>query len=114
MHQSREDLMPHIYATSAAAFRGLYNPVASSSELTSVDIAKLRRNQSVIVSGESGAGKTESVKLLMDHIANMSQRANDDMIDKVSDIVILSSILTPLLGVEIEPPFGELRQCQDL
>jgi myosin-5 len=29
-------------------------------------------NQSVIVSGESGAGKTETVKLLLAHVAELS------------------------------------------
>jgi myosin-5 len=37
----------------------------------------------VVVSGESGAGKTETVKLLMNHIANISQHTNDYTIEKV-------------------------------
>jgi myosin V len=59
---------PHVYATSAAAYRGLkdYN-----------------RNQSILVSGESGAGKTETVKILMGHIAHISGRHNLTIIDKV-------------------------------
>ena len=59
---------PHVYATSAAAYRGLrdYN-----------------RNQSILVSGESGAGKTETVKILMGHIAHISGRQNISTIDKV-------------------------------
>ena len=53
----RHELDPHVYSTSAHAYRTLrdYN-----------------RNQSVLVSGESGAGKTETVKILMKHIAHMS------------------------------------------
>jgi myosin-5 len=42
----RQELPPHAYATSAAAFNG---------------IQEGGPNQSVLVSGESGAGKTETV-----------------------------------------------------
>jgi len=41
----RQELPPHAYATSAAAFNG---------------IQEGGPNQSVLVSGESGAGKTET------------------------------------------------------
>ena len=45
---------PHVYHTSAAAYHSL---------------TYTRQNQSILVSGESGAGKTESVKILLRHIA---------------------------------------------
>ena len=56
----RHEVDPHVYSTSAHAYRTLrdYN-----------------RNQSVLVSGESGAGKTETVKILMKHVAHISARA---------------------------------------
>jgi myosin heavy subunit len=40
------ELTPHVYATSAAAFNG---------------VLEENTNQSILVSGESGAGKTETV-----------------------------------------------------
>lgn len=64
----RSELPPHVYATSFAAYRGLRDR---------------RRNQSILVSGESGAGKTETVKILMNHIADISSRKGDKTIDKV-------------------------------
>lgn len=48
-------LPPHVYETSAAAYKGLL----------------MGSNQSILVSGESGAGKTETVKIAMNHIARM-------------------------------------------
>ena len=51
---SLSNLEPHIYEVSAAAYRGL-----------AVD----GMDQSILVSGESGAGKTESVKICLHHIA---------------------------------------------
>ena len=64
----RHELTPHVYSTSSLAYRGLRN---------------YDRNQSILVSGESGAGKTETVKILMSHLAHISGRRNDQTITKV-------------------------------
>lgn len=59
---------PHVYATSSGAYRGLVSR---------------GRNQSILVSGESGAGKTETVKILMGHIAYIASKEGDKTIDKL-------------------------------
>lgn len=41
-------------------------------------------DQSILVSGESGAGKTETVKILLNHIADIAgSHADDRTIEKV-------------------------------
>ena len=54
----RSTVEPHVYETSALAYKGL---------------AFDDRDQSILVSGESGAGKTETVKICMNHIASCQQ-----------------------------------------
>lgn len=49
---------PHVYETSCLAYRGL-----------AID----KRNQCILVSGESGAGKTETVKIVMSHLATVER-----------------------------------------
>ena len=49
---------PHVYETSCLAYRGL---------------ALSGQNQTILVSGESGAGKTETVKIVMSHLATLEQ-----------------------------------------
>ncbi|CAH0481974.1 unnamed protein product [Peronospora belbahrii] len=52
-----DEMPPHVYATSAEAFLHMKNH---------------RIPQSILVSGESGAGKTETVKIMMEHLASIS------------------------------------------
>uniref|UniRef100_A0A7S4VR71 Myosin motor domain-containing protein n=1 Tax=Ditylum brightwellii TaxID=49249 RepID=A0A7S4VR71_9STRA len=47
---------PHVYETSAYAYH---------------DLMTTEQNQSILVSGESGAGKTETVKIVLRHIATI-------------------------------------------
>lgn len=47
---------PHVYETSCLAYRGLL---------------KNEGNQTILVTGESGAGKTETVKIVMQHLATL-------------------------------------------
>ena len=56
METIRASLQPHVYEVSALAYRGLSNQMG---------------NQSILVSGESGAGKTETVKICLNHIASI-------------------------------------------
>jgi len=50
----RATVEPHVYEVSALSYKGL---------------AIENENQSILVSGESGAGKTETVKICMNHVA---------------------------------------------
>jgi myosin-5 len=54
----RAAMQPHVYEVSALSYRGLIEG----------DV-----NQSILVSGESGAGKTETVKICMNHIASVQK-----------------------------------------
>lgn len=54
----RKEVRPHVYETSSMTYKGLAGD--------GVD-------QSILVSGESGAGKTETVKICMNHIASVQQ-----------------------------------------
>ncbi|OQR92158.1 myosin-like protein, partial [Achlya hypogyna] len=57
LDQPRADLAPHPFALSASAY---------------TDMRKMHIEQSILVSGESGAGKTETVKIMMHHLASVS------------------------------------------
>jgi myosin heavy subunit len=64
---------PHIYEVSSLAFRGLIENHA---------------NQTILVSGESGSGKTETVKLVLKHIASLRPSRSSVMVRKYDDDLI--------------------------
>jgi len=86
----RRDIAPHVYETSCLCFKGL---------------AFGQIDQSILVSGESGAGKTETVKICMNHIASVqrgpvkgSSGGDAKFIDPVVQRVLMSNPLLEAFG----------------
>jgi myosin heavy subunit len=67
-------LPPHVFAVAARAYRLMVDE---------------RRNQSILISGESGAGKTETTKLCVHYLSAVTGRhsAVEDMVLEVSPIL---------------------------
>lgn len=83
---AREGLEPHVYEVSALSYKGL---------------AFGGNNQSILVSGESGAGKTETVKICMNHMASVQagpKAASGDALDPVVQRVVDSNPLLESFG----------------
>lgn len=62
LYQNRRlgpELPPHIFAVADAAYHYML---------------KERRNQCIVISGESGSGKTESTNFLLHHLTALSQK----------------------------------------
>lgn len=83
----RDGMEPHVYEVSSLAYKGL----AFGGE-----------DQSILVSGESGAGKTETVKICMNHIASVqkgpSASCKSDELDPVVRRVVEANPLLEAFG----------------
>jgi len=82
----RSRMEPHVYETSALSFK---------------DLAYGLQDQSILVSGESGAGKTETVKIMMNHIASVQRgpnKGNSTTSDPVVNRVLMSNSLLEAFG----------------
>lgn len=72
MGHSNNELEPHLFAIAESAYRCMTRLDPSSS------YSKQSQNQSIIISGESGSGKTESAKYIMRYLASI-QTSNPNM-----------------------------------
>ncbi|TKA72206.1 Myosin-1 [Friedmanniomyces simplex] len=80
--KNRLEVPPHVFAIAEASY---YNMKAYS------------ENQCVIISGESGAGKTEAAKRIMQYIANVSG-GRDNSIQQIKDMVLATNPLLESFG----------------
>ncbi|XP_033823805.1 unconventional myosin-Vc [Periophthalmus magnuspinnatus] len=74
------DMDPHIFAVAEEAYK---------------QMARNHKNQSIIVSGESGAGKTVSARFAMRYFAVVSKSGNNT---RVEDKVLASNPITEAIG----------------
>jgi len=81
----RSTVEPHVYETSALSYKGL---------------AFDGNDQSILVSGESGAGKTETVKICMNHMASCQHgpKASSSEMSPVVQRILESNPLTEAFG----------------
>ncbi|EFR05346.1 myosin-1 [Nannizzia gypsea CBS 118893] len=80
--KNRLEVKPHVFAVAESAY---YNMKA------------YKENQCVIISGESGAGKTEAARRLMQYIANVSG-GSDSSIQETKDMVLATNPLLESFG----------------
>ncbi|KAL6037688.1 hypothetical protein STEG23_005957 [Scotinomys teguina] len=78
--QNMGDMDPHIFAVAEEAYK---------------QMARNNRNQSIIVSGESGAGKTVSARYAMRYFATVSKSSSNT---HVEDKVLASNPITEAVG----------------
>ncbi|KAF6738864.1 Unconventional myosin-Vc [Oryzias melastigma] len=78
--QNMGDMDPHIFAVAEEAYK---------------QMARNHKNQSIIVSGESGAGKTVSARYAMRYFAVVSKSGNKN---RVEDKVLASNPITEAIG----------------
>ncbi len=80
--KNRLEMPPHVFAVAEAAY---YNMNA------------YKDNQCVIISGESGAGKTEAAKRIMQYIASVSGGSNSS-IQEIKEMVLATNPLLESFG----------------
>ncbi|ORY05684.1 P-loop containing nucleoside triphosphate hydrolase protein [Clohesyomyces aquaticus] len=80
--KNRLEVPPHVFAIAESSY---YNMNA------------YKENQCIIISGESGAGKTEAAKRIMQYIANVSGGSNSS-IQEIKDMVLATNPLLESFG----------------
>ncbi|KAJ1933253.1 class II myosin, partial [Linderina macrospora] len=83
-NKNRMEQPPHVYAIAEGAFRNMVS---------------YRESQCVIISGESGAGKTEAAKKIMEYIAAVSGAGSSGSgISEIKDMVLATNPLLESFG----------------
>lgn len=72
-------LPPHVYAVADNAYRAMMRALEDVSGDIELDSTS---DQSILVSGESGAGKTVTTKIIMKYLAALSKRSNSKRAEK--------------------------------
>ncbi|GMI14409.1 hypothetical protein TrLO_g2424 [Triparma laevis f. longispina] len=84
-----KDLTPHVYNVADRSYRTMMKNTGAS--------ADSRKNQSVIISGESGAGKTEAAKQVMRYLIEASKMSNGESTE-IQDSLISANVILEAFG----------------
>ncbi|RLN47568.1 hypothetical protein BBJ29_005933 [Phytophthora kernoviae] len=85
------DMPPHVFSIADKAYRSLMSPITQKAHGE-------QANQSILVSGESGAGKTESTKFVMNYLGTIAQHKNAGADSNVMKQVLSSNPILESFG----------------
>ena len=77
----RNEVAPHVFAIADSAYRSMLND---------------KVNQSILITGESGAGKTENTKKVIQYLANIAGRAGG--VGKLEEQVLQANPILEAFG----------------
>eukprot|EP00986_Skeletonema_menzelii_P009079 scaffold4054_cov142-Skeletonema_menzelii.AAC.2 len=106
---------PHVFVVADSAYRGMMRGLDFARNKDSIEAKKessALSNQSILVSGESGAGKTVTTKFLMQYLADLSRKVHSD--NATSGKIDKSSIEQRVLNSNpILEAFGNARTLRN-
>lgn len=96
--ESSSPLPPHVYAIADAAYRAMMSVILNSSHSGSGGISPA--DQAILISGESGAGKTESTKIVLRYLTTVGSSTGGVEIQtgSVMDKVLQSNPILEAFG----------------
>ena len=94
MGNSKGDIEPHVFAVADRSYRQM--------------MAEGRKSQSILISGESGAGKTESTKIVMSYLTTLGGMGMEEQKD--GELSVMERVLqsNPVLEA-----FGNARTLRN-
>jgi myosin-5 len=92
------ELAPHVYAIADNAYRQMMGAIVRGSSEKIVSEVKV--NQSILISGESGAGKTESTKVVLSYLTTVGRGldATDSFQGSIMEKVLQSNPILEAFG----------------
>ena len=78
-----EECPPHVYSIAEAAM---------------ADVRDFRQNQAIVISGESGAGKTESTRLILQYFTTMAPSSNNGSASTMNQQIFHASTVLESFG----------------
>ncbi len=95
-----ETLPPHVFAIADGAYRQMMSKIHEGKKSGGGNHSSACANQSVLISGESGAGKTESTKIVMKYLTSVGNTGGIQDLEEgsVMDRVLQSNPILEALG----------------
>lgn len=112
-------LPPHVYQTADDAYRSMMRGIENVALVTKGARVSVETNQSILVSGESGAGKTVTTKIVLNYFAMLSRKRAEEeglrspKVDNLTELEDVSIEQQVLQSNPILESFGNARTIRN-
>lgn len=72
--------------------------VFSIAEQAYQQVKRYRKNTCILISGESGSGKTEASKIIMNYISSTTKSINQRQVEKIKNVLLKTNVILEAFG----------------